>query len=68
MPWRVTSPEHRGRCKPWDSNGYRLAQEPARMWKRYLYANTNFIWMVGKQWPRQTLPVRDRARGWRIGI
>jgi N-acetylglucosaminyldiphosphoundecaprenol N-acetyl-beta-D-mannosaminyltransferase len=29
---------------------WRLGQEPRRMWKRYLYTNTAFIWMVFKAW------------------
>jgi len=28
---------------------YRLLQEPRRMWKRYLYANSMFIWYVMKE-------------------
>jgi len=28
---------------------YRLAQEPRRMWKRYLVTNTIFVWLVFKQ-------------------
>jgi N-acetylglucosaminyldiphosphoundecaprenol N-acetyl-beta-D-mannosaminyltransferase len=31
---------------------WRLGQEPRRMWKRYLYTNTAFIWMVFKAWRR----------------
>ncbi len=32
---------------------YRLIQEPGRMWKRYLYGNTKFIYLVGKEKVRQ---------------
>jgi len=32
---------------------YRLAQEPGRMWKRYLVGNSRFIWLV----------LRERMRG-----
>ena len=28
---------------------YRLAQEPKRMWKRYLIGNSKFIWLVLKE-------------------
>ena len=28
---------------------YRLVQEPRRMWKRYLYTNSMFIWLVFKE-------------------
>ena len=28
---------------------YRFAQEPKRMWKRYLIGNIKFIWMVFKE-------------------
>lgn len=28
---------------------YRFAQEPGRMWKRYLYTNTGFIYMISKE-------------------
>ena len=28
---------------------YRLIQEPKRMWKRYFYTNTMFIWLVLKE-------------------
>jgi len=28
---------------------YRLLQEPGKMWKRYLYTNTLFIWLVIKE-------------------
>lgn len=28
---------------------YRLAQEPRRMWRRYLVGNTRFLWLVGKE-------------------
>jgi N-acetylglucosaminyldiphosphoundecaprenol N-acetyl-beta-D-mannosaminyltransferase len=31
---------------------WRLWQEPRRMWKRYLYTNTAFIWMAFKAWRR----------------
>ncbi len=29
---------------------YRFMQEPRRMWKRYLFTNTAFIWLVFKTW------------------
>ena len=28
---------------------YRLIQEPRRMWKRYLYTNTLFMWYICKE-------------------
>ncbi len=28
---------------------YRIIQEPKRMWKRYLYTNTMFIWLIMKE-------------------
>ena len=32
---------------------YRLAQEPRRMWKRYLVGNTTFMWLTLKElWRR----------------
>jgi N-acetylglucosaminyldiphosphoundecaprenol N-acetyl-beta-D-mannosaminyltransferase len=27
---------------------FRLAQEPRRMWKRYLVGNTKFVWLVAR--------------------
>jgi N-acetylglucosaminyldiphosphoundecaprenol N-acetyl-beta-D-mannosaminyltransferase len=32
--------------------GWRLAQEPRRMWKRYLYGNTAFIRLTLREWSR----------------
>lgn len=32
---------------------YRLLQEPGRLWKRYLYTNTAFVWLVAKGWARR---------------
>jgi N-acetylglucosaminyldiphosphoundecaprenol N-acetyl-beta-D-mannosaminyltransferase len=29
---------------------YRFIQEPGRMWKRYLFTNTAFVWLVFKAW------------------
>tara|TARA_B100000795_G_scaffold92562_1_gene67665 strand:+ start:80 stop:823 length:744 start_codon:yes stop_codon:yes gene_type:complete len=29
---------------------YRVIQEPKRMWKRYLFGNTSFIWLVIKEY------------------
>lgn len=29
---------------------YRLMQEPRRMWKRYLFTNSVFVWLVFKAW------------------
>lgn len=31
---------------------YRLLLEPGRMWKRYLYTNTRFLWLLGKTWAK----------------
>ena len=28
---------------------YRLSQEPGRMWKRYLYSNSIFLWLIFKE-------------------
>jgi N-acetylglucosaminyldiphosphoundecaprenol N-acetyl-beta-D-mannosaminyltransferase len=28
---------------------YRLAQEPGRLWKRYLVTNSQFLWLLGRQ-------------------
>jgi N-acetylglucosaminyldiphosphoundecaprenol N-acetyl-beta-D-mannosaminyltransferase len=32
---------------------YRLACEPRRLWRRYLIGNTQFVWLVFRQWRRQ---------------
>jgi len=32
---------------------FRLAQEPGRMWKRYLVGNTRFVWLVFKELVRR---------------
>ena len=32
---------------------YRLLQEPGRMWKRYLFGNASFIWMVFTEWRKK---------------
>lgn len=29
---------------------YRLAREPRRMWRRYLFGNTEFLWLVACEW------------------
>ncbi len=29
---------------------YRVIQEPGRMWKRYLFTNTAFVWLVFRAW------------------
>ena len=34
---------------------YRLGQEPARMWRRYLVGNTRFVWLSLKEIARQRL-------------
>lgn len=31
---------------------YRVAQEPGRMWRRYLIGNTQYINLIGRQWAR----------------
>lgn len=33
---------------------YRVMQEPKRMWKRYLFGNSEFIWLVAKEKWKQT--------------
>jgi N-acetylglucosaminyldiphosphoundecaprenol N-acetyl-beta-D-mannosaminyltransferase len=32
---------------------FRLAQEPRRLWKRYLVTNSSFVWLVGRQLVRR---------------
>ena len=29
---------------------YRLLREPRRLWRRYLIGNTQFIWLIARQW------------------
>ena len=41
---------------------FRLAQEPRRMWRRYLVTNTQFITLLAREWVRR-LPLRKRADG-----
>lgn len=36
---------------------FRLAQEPGRMWKRYLYGNSSFIYLVLKERFRKTFSI-----------
>ncbi|MGC2160379.1 MAG: WecB/TagA/CpsF family glycosyltransferase [Silvibacterium sp.] len=33
---------------------YRLVREPRRLWRRYLIGNTEFLWLVARQWWRQS--------------
>lgn len=39
-------------CMEWF---YRLVQEPRRMWRRYLYSNSEFIWLISKELIRKRL-------------
>ncbi|MBS1921554.1 MAG: WecB/TagA/CpsF family glycosyltransferase [Bacteroidetes bacterium] len=39
---------------------YRLIQEPRRMWKRYLFGNSKFIYLVGKEKLKQIFPHRKK--------
>ena len=39
---------------------YRVMQEPGRMWKRYLFGNSAFIWLVLKEKARQTFSPRKK--------
>jgi len=32
---------------------HRLATEPRRLWRRYLYTNTRFLWLAARQWLRR---------------
>jgi N-acetylglucosaminyldiphosphoundecaprenol N-acetyl-beta-D-mannosaminyltransferase len=32
---------------------YRFVREPRRLWRRYLIGNTEFIWLVARQWVRE---------------
>jgi N-acetylglucosaminyldiphosphoundecaprenol N-acetyl-beta-D-mannosaminyltransferase len=32
---------------------YRLTQEPRRLWRRYLYTNSLFVYLIAKQWIAQ---------------
>lgn len=42
---------------------WRFAQEPRKMWPRYMFGNPNFIWLVFRQWWTQTgLVQRERAK------
>jgi N-acetylglucosaminyldiphosphoundecaprenol N-acetyl-beta-D-mannosaminyltransferase len=34
---------------------YRLAREPRRLWRRYLIGNTHFLWLVARQWWRESI-------------
>jgi N-acetylglucosaminyldiphosphoundecaprenol N-acetyl-beta-D-mannosaminyltransferase len=34
---------------------FRLAQEPRRMWKRYLVGNSRFLWLVGRDFMKKRL-------------
>lgn len=40
---------------------FRLAQEPRRLWKRYLVTNSQFLWLLGRQLvkPGSSAPPRD---------
>ena len=40
---------------------YRFAQEPRRMWKRYLIGNPRFVWILAKERLRGT-PKNGAAR------
>jgi N-acetylglucosaminyldiphosphoundecaprenol N-acetyl-beta-D-mannosaminyltransferase len=43
---------------------YRLAHEPRRLWRRYLFGNTHFIWLVARQWWHESMtdhPLRKRS-------
>lgn len=33
---------------------YRLAREPRRLWRRYLFGNSEFIWLVARQLWRES--------------
>jgi N-acetylglucosaminyldiphosphoundecaprenol N-acetyl-beta-D-mannosaminyltransferase len=41
---------------------YRLIHEPRRLWRRYLYGNTRFILLVGRQLIQQTPLLQRMAR------
>ncbi len=34
---------------------YRLIREPRRLWGRYLLGNTHFLWLVARQWWRESI-------------
>ncbi len=34
---------------------FRLAQEPRRLWRRYLTTNTRFLFLLGREWVRERL-------------
>jgi N-acetylglucosaminyldiphosphoundecaprenol N-acetyl-beta-D-mannosaminyltransferase len=38
---------------------YRLTREPGRLWKRYLYTNTKFIYLLGRQFITPLFPYRQ---------
>jgi N-acetylglucosaminyldiphosphoundecaprenol N-acetyl-beta-D-mannosaminyltransferase len=40
---------------------YRLAREPRRLWRRYLFGNTRFILLVLRQWMAGFVPLRRQA-------
>jgi N-acetylglucosaminyldiphosphoundecaprenol N-acetyl-beta-D-mannosaminyltransferase len=42
---------------------YRLLQEPGRLWQRYLYTNSVFIWLVAKSWVARRGPTAATQRG-----
>lgn len=42
---------------------YRFAQEPGRMWKRYLYTNVGFIYLVSKEKVLQLSKRKNSATG-----
>ncbi|MEP6472330.1 MAG: WecB/TagA/CpsF family glycosyltransferase, partial [Gemmatimonadota bacterium] len=29
---------------------FRLVTEPRRLWRRYLFGNVTFVWLVARQW------------------
>ena len=43
---------------------FRLAQEPRRMWKRYLVGNAAFVLLVGKYLVKGDHRWRGRRRDW----
>lgn len=39
---------------------FRLTQEPGRLWRRYLYTNTRFLWLVARESVMNAMPPNSR--------
>jgi N-acetylglucosaminyldiphosphoundecaprenol N-acetyl-beta-D-mannosaminyltransferase len=41
---------------------YRLGAEPRRLWRRYLFGNSRFLWTVARQPPRRIIDLTEPSR------